>query len=931
MDEFFDKPKREISLQAHILNANPGCKWDGKQHYKPNPCPICNKDKSDKGKKGKFGHPHGNMLVFKCFVCGEKGSIIDYKLLEMGITDTLNAPKQQRRDAALALYKQYGIAIPEQTTQKKSNKQKAVWIFEQGEKLTPNKTALAYATSRQIEGLGDTVIDLLVNSDLRYSEWSPKDQPPRPHLIAPAKSPKTNQIVTLQRITLDRKDWNGTGTNKPFLYNDTNKKKVGIFEIGQGDTTIIVESVSNAVCLAALGYRAVAIFSTSNIDLIPQIKAENKYLWLDRGAENIQEKACKKNGVLGLWFHGTEDNGYDINNLFSDYLKGEGLEALKERVENILSSANRNCPYIYKEEKETTAPTTNNNVENANQERFFENDNKTYINRFNRNTGGYESKEVCNFVMRFSEEVWDKNNDSYIFAKVTTNKRSKKIQLRGDELYNLAKFSEMIGRKARVNVKFSSRNELNDYIDYIEKKSTFAEKKMIDWLGRIPEQKSILIRESEALSETGIEKDIDLIGPPSKFQINIPNNLEDYWKDKITALHQIYGDQLWKILGWCVGTVFVDEIVRNWGAYPLIFLNGKTSCGKSTLARIVGKLFGSLIEGKNAELGMQNFRSTFTSGLRRAEKYRSLPLFLNEYQPSKKNNALVQSYYDREGYCRAKKDNTLDVLQGEINCSLGLISTRSIAGYEAEAVTNRLVTIDFTGIEKTKEAECIIDNFIGDNADIYLGSFLQLCLQLDADEIIRNIKFLRKNNHTKADSRIVLNYTIVQACFNAMAAKLGLTNLVSTELEIDQEIDLQAKRVDKASEARYFISTLKALVEKDPEKYIHVADLDDKNHVLYVRFNECCHYVQTEARRAGIDTLPDPSALLRSLIDLRSTNKEGKEVSICEIKKKNRKGKLDDIKHYFGNPDNRTQKRCMSIKLVEDEPNEVDEQQENAA
>lgn len=104
---------------------------------------------------------------------------------------------------------------------------------------------------------------------------------------------------------------------------------------------IIVESVANALALSMIGLNTICIYTTGNIDLIPELKLKynDVVLWLDRDAQiikenerfSLQEQACRDYDVEGIYFDRNtsfwkdeKPSNYDINDLFNETICNSG-------------------------------------------------------------------------------------------------------------------------------------------------------------------------------------------------------------------------------------------------------------------------------------------------------------------------------------------------------------------------------------------------------------------------------------------------------------------------------------------------------------------------------------------------------------------------------------------------------------------------------
>ncbi len=196
-----------------------------------------------------------------------------------------------------------------------------------------------------------------------------------------------NELVAIQFLVLPQffyKNKEGKTISKLFTGSEEIKNAKGftIFRANHFDTFpfdygkfIIVESIANAISLSMIGLNTICIYSTSNLDLIPELKLKyDIVLWLNRDAQivkgndkfSLQEQACRDYDIEGIYWNKNvnfwnelKSDKYDTNDLFNEtYSNGNHLYpvVVQEYLEQVpfLSYSTENT--IYKaltEEKNT--------------------------------------------------------------------------------------------------------------------------------------------------------------------------------------------------------------------------------------------------------------------------------------------------------------------------------------------------------------------------------------------------------------------------------------------------------------------------------------------------------------------------------------------------------------------------------------------------
>lgn len=149
------------------------------------------------------------------------------------------------------------------------------------------------------------------------------------NLLAPIRNFSTGEVVGLQKLSPDGGHIGATTTDKISLGTSIG---YSFFDTGSPEV-VILESVANAVCVAVAGKSTACIYSTTAAQkigpLVQKLKKEKRQpvLWLDRGAEGVQETACQNFKIPGIWWESHEipeirwdvvTDKYDVNNLLRD-------------------------------------------------------------------------------------------------------------------------------------------------------------------------------------------------------------------------------------------------------------------------------------------------------------------------------------------------------------------------------------------------------------------------------------------------------------------------------------------------------------------------------------------------------------------------------------------------------------------------------------
>lgn len=417
-----------------------------------------------------------------------------------------------------------------------------------------------------------------------------------------------------------------------------------------------------------------------------------------------------------------------------------------------------------------------------------------------------ENREIYNFIMRIHEKIVDDDKNVSWRIRLDSELIGEDIIMDGGSLNILNDFKKKISEKG-LFLSNANTFDHNSFLDMLQKKSNIKETKKTQYLGRVEPDKFLFNNALVTNTEILKKDNCNILAPKGRLEYSEALNIEDL----IEKLGAIYDKDLWKIFGFAVGSLFVEEISSYYGFFPLLFINGSKGTGKSTLAEIIAAMFGAC-----KELKPFNFNSTTKSIQRAGAKYKGMPIRLNEYQAGKANsNALLCAMYDREGYQRAKSDNSLDGMKSEINATFIIISTQNIVGFEAEAVLSRIVEINLDNAlrDKTKleEIRSLKDN---------ISHFVVHCLQkINPDDLLRAIK-TETNTNLKAlqgDERIIENHSIVQVCANEFYRSCSTETLNKWGINIGQlkqDISKQEASTKEANVGQVFLNILETLIRK---------------------------------------------------------------------------------------------------------------------
>jgi hypothetical protein len=507
------------------------------------------------------------------------------------------------------------------------------------------------------------------------------------------------------------------------------------------------------------------------------------------------------------------------------------------------------------------------------EEKFVEKGFKTYKRYVDEHTNSVVEEEIANFTMRILGEMKDDDGKVSWESSLCRLSSIERFELSGADLLVLTSFREKIALRGAFIYNVFSQKEHNEFVAFVLSQSKeLKHKRKTEYLGRIA--KDAFLFNDALVTPDGI-KSLDTIIPPrgrlrvkeGNFDVEAGMAALQYAVDLTTSL---YATQAWKIWGFAVGSLFVEEISDCYGCFPLLFLYGAPQSGKDTIAIFILSYFGAHIELKPF-----NFNATCKALQRAGAKYKGIPIILNEFQSGKNTNALLNSFWDRQGYQRAKTDNTLELLKAEINATFIVLSTQNVTGNEAEAVLSRVVQVNLD--ESKRDVRAVQEMHRIENR---LGYFVVHCLQkINPETLLKQIEETIEQNRKHiagVSERILKNYSIIQACANAFYASLGYDyaeRLGVNAGQIRQEVLEQQEDTTAANVARTFLQVVISMVRKGelPASTARIVKDSDKSEILGFSLSDILPLVKRFAKQADIAVV-DEKTLAKNLKAIGAEN-----------------------------------------------------------
>lgn len=462
---------------------------------------------------------------------------------------------------------------------------------------------------------------------------------------------------------------------------------------------------------------------------------------------------------------------------------------------------------------------------------------------------------ILDFEIRIEKEILDEQGKkSYMVAAMSDDMRvPRRFEVPACSLLNHQKFrEEFTSRGFRVYAElFRYFDKFLDFIRQGSRQQCFK----TEVVGKLGQE---FLFDNALATKDGVGNQEKYIAGRSFLQHKENGNL----KKNVHLLEDVYQNEAWKAIGFSVATLFIHEIVALFSFFPILFVSGKKGSGKNTLADTIKSLFGAKLV-KNF-----NFNSTAKSLQRSLARYSGVPLIMNEYSGTRQNNMLLRSIFDREGYQRAKTDNTNEVQGGEMNASLIALSTRAISGEYADEVISRVVMLDMDRVKKDRKGMDEIRK-----AMPQLSEFVPFCLKnISAESLMESIAWAKDGLSTlQVEDRMIDTYSIIIGGAKEFYQKMGLPFDIDTASIVNEMTAHQAES-DHANIGQAFIDILESLVLGGGIS-AQIAKFDLETEQLMFSLQHAYPIVRKYAYGTGLE-VPDYKTVSRCLREMGYTSQQ---------------------------------------------------------
>lgn len=449
--------------------------------------------------------------------------------------------------------------------------------------------------------------------------------------------------------------------------------------------------------------------------------------------------------------------------------------------------------------------------------------------------------ELSDFFIKIKNKFFDENENFFLEIDIISNNRKRTKLIPGAATSDLKKFKSEISSAGEFV--FDGDNKDLSYIwrFIYNLNSDVKDLQLTDIIGKHEEGWLFKNGFYNIILKKFLEEKNNISG---RYKLNNDkaHNLyiiEEYnAKNIFHMLKSILSeDILYPALGFFIAGLFCDAIVAKYKTFPILFCYGEQSKGKSVLAELLCNLAGL---HNNVAF---NFNSTKKAIQRNAAYYSNLPIIIDEFDNESNQTQQLKAFFDREGYKRAKFDNTNLLLETIIRCFFIVTSNNKPID---SALFTRLIFLDFNNFKHTN-----FDKFL----DVYskrenFGKFLiDVVSNISETQLLLNIEKLVLKIHQEAslakikiDGRAALNagkiFGALQLFLKSISCPLSERQLLKLCVEQIQSLNESMKEIDPLLEAIEIGQTIIALKPNEDNGFLY-----ERENGYYFLFSNFYHLI----------------------------------------------------------------------------------------
>lgn len=248
------------------------------------------------------------------------------------------------------------------------------------------------------------------------------------------------------------------------------------------------------------------------------------------------------------------------------------------------------------------------------------------------------------------------------------------------------------------------------------------------------------------------------------------------------------------LMGWVIAVMFLGHIVDTFKFFPLLFMYGLRSSGKTTILRWLLSFFGL------ASANFSLMSSSLVGITRLLEYYGNLPIVLDDWRDSKKFEGFVPALlgvYNRQSGVKGVKSK-FGLTQSVVNGALAILGEEPISD---NGLMSRCVTFYVTADRRVERGN-VIDSMIED-ASVFYRKILMTDYEVKAKGVVTRIKGIAEVLKTSygADARQATNFAILQGSYEAVFGDdTELKDYIASRVAVNQREVTTGDKMHKFAE-----------------------------------------------------------------------------------------------------------------------------------
>jgi len=278
---------------------------------------------------------------------------------------------------------------------------------------------------------------------------------------------------------------------------------------------------------------------------------------------------------------------------------------------------------------------------------------------------------------------------------------------------------------------------------------------------------------------------------------------------------QLYGDYAILILGFAVGTLFLQQYMKVKKHFPLLYLLGASGRGKSCMAELTCKLFGldeslSIVNcaGNSTKIGTE-VKSLLLN---------NLPIVFNELL--EEQFSYIKSRYDGHGSYKYSDKHSNNLAERTVNGSS--IITTVVEPHDKQIIRRSV----FINLDDIKMKKAVFDQARLDS-DHFSNFVIRILNSITFEQIRKQVEEFTGRIGLKYNPGITDNYAFIGGCFQTLRSIMVNDSFLPGDDRLEKFIVSQIRQTESyLNPLNHFIMEIERLADNPKAKKYIVQDDD---------------------------------------------------------------------------------------------------------